>query len=153
MIKIEIYTDGSCTQAKEKGEGGPGGWSFLILENGTEKIKKSGSEKNTTNNKCELLGVIKALEELDAIDFFEDIEVTVISDSAYIVNAFADNWISKWNRNGWINSKKEPVANKDYWDKLIPLQKKYNVLMVRIKRRSNKHAIQVDNMAKNPLVD
>lgn len=148
MIKIEIYTDGSCSQAKETG-----GWSFVILENGVEKVKKSGTEEKTTNNKCELLGVIKALEELDSIEFFEDIEVTVISDSAYVVNAFTDDWISKWNKNGWINSKKEPVANKDYWDKLVPLQKKYNVTMVRIKRRSNKHAIQVDNMAKNPLVD
>lgn len=143
MITIEIYTDGSCNQKI-----GTGGWSFFILENGKEKIKKSEPEIDTTNNKMEMLAVIKAFEELEKIEFFEPISVTVLSDSAYVVNGFVQDWISGWLKNGWINSKKEPVANKELWQCLIDFQKKYKADFVQIKRRSDKFAIHVDEMAK-----
>lgn len=145
MINIEIYTDGACS-----GNPGPGGWSFIILENGEEKISKSGLEAETTNNKCEMLAAIKAFEELENIEFFQDISVSVISDSAYLVNAFIEDWISGWLNNGWVNSAKKPVLNKELWEVLIHFQKKYNASFVKIKRRSNDLAIKVDNMAKNP---
>lgn len=145
MINLEIYTDGACS-----GNPGPGGWSFIILENGEEKISKSGLEAETTNNKCEMLAAIKAFEELDNIEFFQDISVSVISDSAYLVNAFIEDWISGWLENGWVNSAKKPVLNKELWEALIYFQKKYNASFVKIKRRSNDLAIKVDNMAKNP---
>ena len=145
MINIEIYTDGACS-----GNPGPGGWSFIILENGEEKISKSGLEAETTNNKCEMLAAIKAFEELENIEFFQDISVSVISDSAYLVNAFIEDWISGWLNNGWVNSAKKPVLNKELWEALIHFQKKYNASFVKIKRRSNDLAIKVDNMAKNP---
>jgi len=145
MINIEIYTDGACS-----GNPGPGGWSFIMLENGDEKAIKSGLEKETTNNKCEMLAAIKAFEELDNIEFFQDITVSVISDSAYLVNAFNEDWISGWLKNGWLNSAKKPVLNKELWESLIYFQKKYKASFVKIKRRSNDLAIKVDNMAKNP---
>lgn len=145
MINIEIYTDGACS-----GNPGPGGWSFIILENGEEKISKSGLEAETTNNKCEMLAAIKAFEELENIEFFQDISVSVISDSAYLVNAFIEDWISGWLNNGWVNSAKKPVLNKELWEALIHFQKKYNASFVKIKRRSNDLAVKVDNMAKNP---
>lgn len=146
MVKIEIYTDGACS-----GNPGPGGWSFLMLEDGKEKIKKSGTEKETTNNKCEMLAAIKGLEELDNLEFFQETSVSVISDSAYLVNGFVEDWISGWIKNGWLNSEKKPVLNKELWESLILLQKKHKASFIKIKRRSNEFAIQVDNLAKKPI--
>ena len=145
MINIEIYTDGACS-----GNPGPGGWSFMMLEDGKIKLKKSGSEIETTNNKCEMLAAIKGFEELDKLEFFQDISVSIISDSAYMVNGFVEDWISGWLKNGWMSSAKKPVLNKELWEALIFFQKKYNASFIKIKRRSNEFAVQVDDMAKNP---
>jgi ribonuclease HI len=145
MINIEIYTDGACS-----GNPGPGGWSFIMLEDGKIKLKKSGSEIETTNNKCEMLAAIKGFEELDKLEFFQDISVSIISDSAYMVNGFIEDWISGWLKNGWLSSAKKPVLNKELWESLIFFQKKYKASFVKIKRRSNEFAVQVDEMAKKP---
>ena len=145
MINIEIYTDGACS-----GNPGPGGWSFIMLEDGKIKLKKSGSEIETTNNKCEMLAAIKGFEELDKLEFFQDISVSIISDSAYMVNGFIEDWISGWLKNGWLSSAKKPVLNKELWEALIHFQKKYKASFVKIKRRSNEFAVQVDEMAKKP---
>lgn len=146
MINIEIYTDGACNQEKKTG-----GWSFIILENGKKKSIKSGIEKETTNNRCEMLAAIKAFEELDNIEFFEGSSVSIFSDSAYLVNAFLKDWISLWLTNGWKNSSKKPVLNKELWESLIYFQKKYKASFIQIKRRSNDLSKKVDNMAKKPL--
>jgi len=146
MINIEIYTDGACS-----GNPGPGGWSFIMLEDGNIKLKKSGSEIETTNNKCEMLAAIKGFEELDKLEFFQDINVSIISDSAYMVNGFVEDWISGWLKNGWVSSAKKPVLNKELWEALIYFQKKYNASFIKIKRRSNEFAVQVDEMAKKPI--
>jgi ribonuclease HI len=148
MIKIEVYTDGSCS-----GNPGPGGWSFVMLENELEKKRVSGSEVETTNNQMEMMAAIKAFEELEKTEFSEQISVNIISDSAYLVNAFVQDWISGWLKNGWINSRKEPVANKELWESLIHYQKKYSATFTQIKRRSNSYAIIVDAMAKKPLLN
>lgn len=145
MIKIEIYTDGSCNQAAKTG-----GWSFLMLENDKVKKKKSGPEVDTTNNQCEMMAAIKAFDELDTLEFFEPISVTVFSDSAYLVNAFNKDWISGWMKNGWLNTYRKPVANKALWEILISFQQKYKAAFVQIPRRSNDFARQVDDMAKKP---
>lgn len=142
MINIEIYTDGSCTQ-----QTGNGGWAYVILEDGELKFKGSAPEIETTNNKCEMLGIINALEFLSARVFFEPINVTVYSDSAYIVNGFLKDWISTWIKNGWVNTEKKPVANKEYWEALIYYQKKLKVNFINIRRRSNEYAEKVDDMA------
>lgn len=145
-MKIEIYTDGSCNQETHNG-----GWAFLVLENDKIKIEKSNEELSTTNNKCEMLAAINSFEELDKLKFIEPINVFLYSDSAYLVNAFNHDWISTWLINGWKNSSNEPVANKEYWEKLIFFQKKYKTNFVQIKRRSNPYAKKVDDMARNPL--
>lgn len=144
MIKIEIYTDGSCNQKLQIG-----GWSYIILENGEEKIEETGSESETTNNKCEMIPVIKSFHSLEKIEFFESISVNIYSDSAYLVNAFNDGWISVWEKNGWLTALKKPVLNKDLWEKLIFFQKKYNSKFIQIKRLSNDFAKRVDELAKN----
>ena len=138
-MKIEIYTDGACNQKLKTG-----GWGFIIVENGIIKTKKGGHEKNTTNNQCEMLAAIKALEE---ISLNKNEEVVVYSDSAYLVNAFVENWISKWVENDWKTSLKEPVKNKELWERLIVLQKKNQVSFSQIKRRSNEFTKKVDDLA------
>lgn len=145
MINIEIYTDGACNQEKNIG-----GWSFIILENQESKVQKSGALINTTNNQCEMWAAIHAIEELEKMTFIEPIKVTLYSDSAYLVNAFVDDWISKWLKNDWRNSKGTAVLNKELWEKLIILQNKLKVEFVQIRRCSNDHAKKVDKMAKKP---
>ena len=98
---IEIYTDGSCLTNP-----GNGGWAAIINEDG--KIKKiSGSEKNTTNNRMELLAPINALKEMDA-----SLEINIYTDSQYVKLGITE-WINKWIINNWQTSKKEDVKNKD----------------------------------------
>lgn len=121
-----IYTDGACS-----GNPGPGGWGAVLLYG--DNIKEiSGAEKDTTNQRMELLAVIKALEALKVKGW----DVTVYSDSAYIVNAFKQDWISNWQRNGWKNSKKEDVANQDLWKRLLALKELNNVTIEKVKGHS-----------------
>jgi ribonuclease HI len=142
MIKIEIYTDGACNQKARDG-----GWSFVMLENGKEKLESSGSVSDTTNNQCEMLAVIHAFEAIEEIEFFENTEIHVYSDSAYVVNAFLDDWISNWIDTGWKNSYGKPVANKNLWEQLIHFQKKHKPIFTKITRRSTDLAKKVDEMA------
>ncbi|MBO8158127.1 ribonuclease HI [Thermosyntropha sp.] len=123
MGKVTIYTDGACS-----GNPGPGGWGAVLLC-GEHRKEISGADKETTNQRMELTAVIEALKALKV----EGWDVTVYTDSAYIVNAFKDNWIGKWQKNGWKNSKKEPVANQDLWQELIRLMQINNVKIEKVK--------------------
>lgn len=147
MIRIEIYTDGSCNQTKKIG-----GWAFLVLEDGQLKFSGESSLEDTTSNQCEMIAAIKACELLSTREFFEDIHVTIYSDSAYMVNGFLKDWISKWLQNGWKNSEREPVVNKDLWESLIYYHKKYNINFEHIKRRSSLFSKMVDDKAKSSVV-
>ena len=112
---IEIYTDGSCLKNP-----GNGGWAAIINEDG--KIKKiSGNEKNTTNNRMELLAPINALKEMNASS-----QITIYTDSQYVKLGITE-WINKWIINNWQTSKKEEVKNKDLWIELYKLNKSLNV--------------------------
>ena len=112
---IEIYTDGSCLTNP-----GHGGWAAIINENG--KIKKiSGNEKNTTNNRMELLAPINALKKINASS-----QITIYTDSQYVKLGITE-WINKWIINNWQTSKKEDVKNKDLWIELYDLNKSLNV--------------------------
>ena len=112
--KIVIYTDGACSNNQERINSG--GWGAVLLYKDHYK-ELFGGEKNTTNNRMELMAIIKALEELKT----DKIPVSIHSDSAYIMNCFKDKWYEKWRKNGWQNSKKQPVENKDLWEKLLDL--------------------------------
>ena len=103
---IKVYTDGAC-----KGNPGQGGWGALILEN---DIKREiyGGESNTTNNRMELMAVIRALELLK-----ERNDITVFTDSTYVQKGISE-WIINWKRNGWKSSNKKSVKNKDLWVEL-----------------------------------
>lgn len=122
MTTVNIYTDGACS-----GNPGPGGWGAILMA-GNARKEISGGEKQTTNNRMELSAVIFALEELN-----RPCEVNIYSDSAYVVNAFQQNWIAGWIKNNWRNSAKAPVANSDLWIRLIELTKIHKVTFHKVK--------------------
>ena len=112
---IKIYTDGSCLTNP-----GDGGWAAIISING--EIKEiSGSEKNTTNNRMELLAPIRALKEMKQRD-----QIEIYTDSQYVKLGITE-WINTWVVNNWKTSKKEDVKNKDLWIKLYNLNKSFDV--------------------------
>lgn len=127
---VLLYTDGACS-----GNPGPGGWGCILSFNGKTK-EMSGNMPNTTNNRMEIFAVISGLGALK-----EPCVVEVYSDSAYTVNAFNDHWIENWQRNGWINSKKQPVENSDLWKLLLQV--------IRVKKHEV-HFHKVKGHADNP---
>ena len=122
MKKVVLYTDGACS-----GNPGPGGYGAVLIYGGVEK-EIFGGEKSTTNNKMEMMAVIKGLEALK-----EPCEVEVYSDSAYIVNAIEQGWIDSWKKNGWKKADKKPVKNVDLWERLLELMQKHSVTFNKVK--------------------
>lgn len=122
MKRVTLYTDGACSVNP-----GIGGWGALLIFKDVKK-EISGAEGNTTNNRMELTAVIEGLCRLK-----EPCEVNVYSDSAYIVNAFANGWIFGWEKNGFIKSDNKPVLNVDLWQKLISLTKTHKVKFIKVK--------------------
>ena len=122
ISEVTIYTDGACS-----GNPGPGGWAAILMAGGAKK-EMSGGERDTTNNRMELMAVIEGLKALK-----RPCKVDIYSDSAYVVNAFEQNWIGKWVKNGWKNSAKAEVANSDLWKELINLTSMHNVTFHKVK--------------------
>ncbi|MDC0215817.1 ribonuclease HI [Candidatus Pelagibacter sp.] len=118
---IKIYTDGSCL-----GNPGNGGWAAIINDSG-KIFKISGSEKNTTNNKMELMAPINALKRINK---GSDVEIYI--DSKYVKLGITE-WIHKWIKNSWQTSKKENVKNKDLWIQLNEISKSFNIKWIWIK--------------------
>ena len=134
---IEIYTDGSCL-----GNPGVGGWAFLILK-GDQLISKSGSAKNSTNNRMELTAAIKALEYLKGEKILK-----INTDSSYLKNGI-NLWIYNWKKNNWLNSKKENVKNKELWIELELLTKNKDIYWNWVKAHNdNKFNNMVDSLAR-----
>lgn len=109
-MKYKIYTDGACA-----GNPGPGGWGAVIFDQDDKQKNISGSEKNTTNNRMELLAAIMSLKKIKT-----NSEVVIFTDSTYVKNGITE-WMKNWKKNGWKNSNKKPVKNKDLWVKLDKL--------------------------------
>ena len=116
MKKVEIFTDGACS-----GNPGPGGWGAILRCNGTEK-ELCGGEKDTTNNRMELTGVIEALK---ALKF--PCDVTITTDSKYVYDSITKGWVYKWKENGWRKPDKKPALNPDLWSELLNLLDIHNV--------------------------
>ena len=135
---IKIYTDGSCLNNP-----GNGGWAAII--NKDNKVKKiSGSVKDTTNNKMELMAPIMALQEID-----KNQQIEIYTDSQYVRLGITD-WIHKWIKNNWQTSKKEPVKNKELWIQLYELTKSYEIKWIWVKAHAgNTLNEEVDLLAKN----
>jgi len=122
MKSVTIYTDGACSANP-----GPGGWGCVLIYNGIDK-RFSGFENNTTNNRMEMRAVIEALMRLR-----EPCNLDIYSDSAYVVNAFLDNWIAGWINKNWVNSEKQPVKNADLWCQMLKLLEPHNVTWHKVK--------------------
>ena len=141
----KLYTDGATSNNGY--EGAYGGYGWAIIAN--DKLVEDGSGYicPATNNICELIGMIEGCE---AAQFFADPfeEVLVYSDSAYIINCYKQRWYENWERNGWINSKKQPVANKELWEELIPFFENPNFKFEKVKGHSiDKWNNYVDRLA------
>lgn len=113
---VTIYTDGACL-----GNPGPGGWGAVLLF-GTHRREISGGYRLTTNNRMELLAVIRALECLKY-----PCTVLVHTDSLYLHDAVTKGWLARWRGNGWQTSAKKPVKNQDLWQRLDALLKVHEV--------------------------
>tara|TARA_B100001559_G_C16369308_1_gene561231 strand:- start:245 stop:670 length:426 start_codon:yes stop_codon:yes gene_type:complete len=134
---IKIYTDGSCLENP-----GNGGWAAIINDNGNIK-KICGSEKNTTNNRMELIAPINALKKID-----QNNKIEIYTDSKYVKLGITE-WIHKWTKNNWQTSKKEDVKNKELWVELYELTKNFEIKWSWIKAHSG-HPLneEVDSLAK-----
>jgi ribonuclease HI len=104
--RVELYTDGAC-----RGNPGPGGWGTVLRFDGNEK-ELFGGEKKTTNNRMELMAVIRGLQALK-----RRCAVDVTTDSQYVKNGITQ-WIHNWKRNGWRTAARKPVKNDDLWRQL-----------------------------------
>lgn len=106
MDKIEIFTDGACS-----GNPGPGGWGAILRTKGIEK-ELSGAEKETTNNRMEMMAVIAALEALT-----RPCDVIVTTDSQYVMKGMQE-WLPGWKKRNWLTAAKKPVKNVDLWQRM-----------------------------------
>lgn len=127
-MKVILYSDGSARGNPD----GPGGFGTLLHytdPQGKLHVREySAGYKKTTNNRMELMGVITGLEALK-----KPCEVTVVSDSKYVTDAFNSHWIDSWLKNNWKNSRKEPVKNIDLWQRLLEAKKPHQVTFVWVK--------------------
>ena len=141
--KVTIYTDGACS-----GNPGPGGWG-AILEYGQFRKELSGFMAGTTNNRMELFAAISALGALK-----EPCDVTLYSDSTYLVKAFNEHWLENWQKKHWKNAKGEPVENQDLWMILLVQTKKHNVRFVWVKgHASNPGNNRCDELAREAIAE
>ena len=113
--KVEIFTDGAC-----RGNPGPGGWGALLRYDAREK-ELYGSERETTNNRMELMAAIIALESLKRA-----CEITLTTDSQYVRKGITE-WIVNWKRRGWKTADKKPVKNQDLWERLDQAKHKHKI--------------------------
>ena len=119
MKHVDIYTDGACS-----GNPGPGGYGAILVYQGKEK-ELCGGQAQTTNNRMELTAAIAALKALK-----EPCQVTLYSDSQYLVNGFQKGWVYQWEQKNWVKSDKKPVLNVDLWQELLQLFRTHQVELV-----------------------
>ncbi|MFT6072543.1 MAG: ribonuclease HI [Alphaproteobacteria bacterium] len=127
--KIEIWTDGACS-----GNPGPGGWGALLCKGNTEK-ELCGGEKDTTNNRMELLAAIKALEALK-----KPCNVNLYTDSNYVKNGITQ-WVKGWVAKNWKTAAGKPVKNQDLWERLVQATLPHTINWIWVKG----HAGDVNN--------
>ena len=135
--KVTIYTDGACS-----GNPGVGGWGAVLFCGETMK-EISGYAENTTNNQMELTAAIMALDKIKV-----PCEIELYSDSAYLINAFNEGWITNWQMNGFKNANKKPVANAELWQQLIEFNHIHKITWIKVKGHAdNKYNNRCDELA------
>jgi ribonuclease HI len=139
---VVLYTDGACT-----GNPGPGGWAALIIDAGKERIVTGGAAQ-TTNQRMELMAAVGGLAAIPT-----GRRVRLHSDSAYIVNCFRDRWYERWERLGWKNAQKQPVANRDLWERLLAEARRHDVVWVKVAGHAGEPLNErVDRLAREAIV-
>lgn len=118
MTTLEIYCDGGCRG--NQSDSNVGGWGAYLVW-GEHELELHGGESNTTNNKMELTAAIEGLRAVKN----KNVRTDVFLDSAYVLNGIV-SWIEGWKRNGWVNSKKKPVLNKELWMELDEERAKFS---------------------------
>ncbi len=122
---VVAYTDGCCL-----GNPGPGGWGAVLLSGGNRK-EISGGFRRTTNNRMEILAVIRALEALKG-----RCDVTIHTDSQYVTKAMNEGWAEGWKSRGWRTASKQPAMNPDLWEQLLRIRLKHRVTFNWVKGHS-----------------
>ena len=141
LKQVSIFTDGAC-----KGNPGPGGWAALLRMGDYEK-ELTGGETLTTNNRMELTAVIRALAALN-----QPCAVTLQTDSRYVIDGIT-KWIHGWMKKGWVNAKKEPVANEDLWRDLLIVARPHKINWTWVKGHSGSvENERVDTLASDEAV-
>ena len=130
-MTFEIYCDGS-TKGNGK-ENSVGAWAWLVHEGGNIIQKDYQAETNTTNQRMELTAAAEALEYVVNNIMGPHDRVVVYTDSAYLHNCYQQKWYENWQKNGWKNAKKQPVANQDLWERLIPYFDIFGIDFVKVK--------------------
>ena len=139
MKTVTIYTDGACS-----GNPGPGGWG-AILQYGPHQKEISGGEAETTNNRMELMGIIRALEQLK-----EPCDITFCSDSKYVMDGLSKGGAKGWRARGWVKSDKKPALNVDLWEQLLSLIARHEMHYHWVKGHAeNEYNNRCDEMAVN----
>ena len=147
-MKYYVYTDGSC-----KGNGtnhSVGAWGYVILDENENIIyEESKAFNNVTNNQMEMQAILAAAQKVEELDTNYE-EMYLFTDSAYCHNCLAQKWYKKWQTNAWLTSKKEPVLNKELWEKLIPYFENFKFFLMKVKGHStNKWNNYVDKKAQS----
>lgn len=139
--EVKIYTDGACS-----GNPGPGGWGAILIYGDIEK-ELSGFAPHTTNQKMELTAAIEGLKALKV-----SCRVSLYSDSAYLINAFRQGWLERWQKNNWVNSQKNPVENQDLWRALLSLAENHTIEWIKVKGHAdNPYNNRCDALARQAI--
>jgi ribonuclease HI len=138
---VVLYTDGACA-----GNPGPGGWAAIIIDGGQERTV-AGSEPRTTNQRMELMAAIEGLVAIAGRR-----RVQLFTDSAYVMNCFRDRWYDRWERSGWIGAGKQPVSNRDLWERLIAETRRHDVIWNKVRGHSGDPLNErVDKLARGAI--
>jgi ribonuclease HI len=135
---VILYTDGACS-----GNPGPGGWAAIVIDGDGERTV-SGSEPSTTNQRMELRAAIEGLAAIPGRR-----RVQLHTDSAYVMNCFRDRWYERWERSGWLTAGRQPVANRDLWERLIAETRRHDVIWNKVRGHSGEPLNErVDRLAR-----
>lgn len=141
MKHVQIFTDGAC-----KGNPGKGGWGTLLRMGEVEK-ELSGSERETTNNRMELMAAIKGLEALK-----QPCQITLHTDSRYVLDGIT-KWVFGWQKKGWKTADNKPVKNEDLWRALIAAARPHKIEWVWVKGHGgHPENERVDKLASNAAI-
>lgn len=137
MKKVTIYTDGACS-----GNPGPGGWGAVLIYGG-HRLEMSGGERQTTNNRMELVAAIEAMSRLN-----QPCEVELWSDSRYLVDGLEKGWAKGWRSRGWKKKDGSPALNPELWERLLELCEEHTVTLHWVKGHAeNRENNRCDQLA------